>query len=275
MRTRRQDPEIDDVGNLLALQPSHNNIKSSITGSRAAHVPKEAASEAHRWPPFEPKCGYCTNQARELYIRLVHYKRPRRRTENGINDSDNSDCTTPSESLIANPDIQKPLYFWQLYSILGRQPIIDIIKDFYISIYHNPAGIYQNEEADRWFRNAFTSNCMITKSSGGAECCVEEAINTHASYWIDVFGGGDVFHGGECRLSFTHKYHATSQVMNEKGASIWMKHMMYAIHKNVDDLPEDPRIVPCILDFLKTKMKEFSEEYGWVFDERDFEFLRR
>ena len=33
----------------------------------------------------------------------------------------------------------------------------------------------------------------------------------------------------------------------------------------------DPRIVPCIMDFLKTKMTQYSEKYGWVLDESDFE----
>ena len=79
MRIRRHSPEIDDVGNLSALQPSQNDIKGSCAGSRVAHGPKEAAFAVHHWPRFEPKCGYCTNQARELYIRLVHNERLRRR----------------------------------------------------------------------------------------------------------------------------------------------------------------------------------------------------
>ena len=305
---------------------------------------------------FQPKCGYCTGQVRLEYIRQMHDRDydstldqnkkkmngsrwyTKKDDHSGTNDHDCSENTTtattidekkeeesddiPTESLIANPDITQPLYFWQLYSILGREPILNIIRDFYTSIHkgidtttsmNQHSNAEKDDEDEKWFRHAFTSSscCMLTTSSSSSgkeksseSSYIEQAIQAHASYWIDVFGGGDVFHGGEYRLEFTHKYYATPHVMNARGAKLWMKHMKRALRKNLhpdnhcsrketsprgpqhngihlvpsskfssgynDIIHHDPRILSCIMDFLRTKMKQFSVEYGWVLDESDF-----
>jgi len=40
-------------------------------------------------------------------------------------------CSSYSESLTAETDVTKPLYFWQLYSVIGENPIIAIVEKFY------------------------------------------------------------------------------------------------------------------------------------------------
>ena len=329
------------------------------------HFSTEKPTTATARVMFQPKCGYCTGQVRDQYIRQIqlhdnhhhhldqnkNMKEGRRNSKQDDHHSSWSEEMTPTltidekkeekeengiptESLIANPDVTQPLYFWQLYSILGREPILNIIRDFYTSINKgidittsiNPNNADNEEDDDeKWFRNAFKSSscCMLTSSSSSTKedsesTYLEGAIHAHASYWIDVFGGGDVFHGGEHRLEFTHKYYATSHVMNARGAKLWMKHMRYALRKNLvpdscsigyrtnsnniqssqrgegvhndlyilhqskhrseikdvgtstDIIHHDPRILPGIMDFLRTKMKHFSEEYCWILDESDF-----
>ena len=37
----------------------------------------------------------------------------------------------------------------------------------------------------------------------------------------------------------------------------------------------DPRIKPCLVDFLKTKIRKYAKAHGWKFDQRDFEWVNR
>jgi truncated hemoglobin YjbI len=237
-----------------------------------------------------PQCGYCTVESRRDYIRMRAAAAAAALQDNGDNKKHE-----PSTSMVADPDIHQPLYFWQLYSLLGREPIYEILTNFYTRIYQDM------KEENEWFRNAFTSNDSITwmtttsssntSSIDGSNSNLQRHILAHASYWIDAMGGGPVFHGGEYRLSFHHKHHA-AKVMNAQGAKRWMTHMKHALqyydssasnenssnsdtttttttrHRRLDD----PRVIPCIMEFLKTKMKKYADQYGWVLDERDFEW---
>lgn len=45
---------------------------------------------------------------------------------------------------------------------------------------------------------------------------VDHHIETQTAFWIDSFGGGRAYHGGDYRLNFHHEHNA-GQVMNAEG----------------------------------------------------------
>lgn len=59
--------------------------------------------------------------------------------------------------------------------------------------------------------------------------------------------------------------------MNAKGAKQWMHYMKKSLKKNAQQFENDPRILPCLLEFLKTKMQSYAAQHGWEFDASDFE----
>lgn len=187
--------------------------------------------------PFETSSGYTTEEGRLQYL-----------LEQGVT---KEKAETISKSLNADMDPSKPLYFWQLYSLIGHEPILEIVQDFYERVY--------GDDEEPWFRDAFSD------ISG-----IHHHVQTQALYWIDAFGGGKLYHGGSYRLNFHHHGNA-SQVMNAKGAKRWMYHMRSALESLTF---EDPRIMPCIVDFLRVKMKTYAKEHHWEFDESDFDFAK-
>lgn len=48
-------------------------------------------------------------------------------------------------SMTASSDVTKPIQFWQLYSVLGQDPIVQIVQRFYQSVF----------EQDDWFKSVF------------------------------------------------------------------------------------------------------------------------
>lgn len=102
--------------------------------------------------------------------------------EHGIDKDNAKNITT---SLTADMDTLKPLYYWQLYSIIGHEPILEIVQDFYERLY--------GDDQEPWFRDAFVQISDI-----------HHHVQTQALYWIDSFGGGKVYHGGNYRLNFHH-----------------------------------------------------------------------
>lgn len=143
--------------------------------------------------------------------------------------------------LVADPDPAKPLYFWQLFSILGAKRIVKVVRNFYTRV-------FADQEAD-WFRYAFA------RISG-----VEHHVNTQACFWIDAMGGGRYYHGGEYRLSIHHSHNAR-EVMNREGAVLWMKHMRLALEES--DLTEDPRVRTTIDEFLCVMLEKYANEFSF------------
>mmetsp|Transcript_11398 Transcript_11398/g.13783 ORF Transcript_11398/g.13783 Transcript_11398/m.13783 type:complete len:241 (+) Transcript_11398:81-803(+) len=187
--------------------------------------------------PFSPCRGYATLDSRSEY--LLH---------KGIDDSDAAGDI--SQSLTADTDVTKALYFWQLYSLIGDKPIIAIVEKFYERVYA--------DTEDTKFRHAFTRLASM-----------DHHIATQAAFWIDAMGGGRVYHGGRYRLEFHHRHNAR-EVMNAAGAKRWMYHMRKALDDYDFTQLNDPRIKTCILEFLKSKMMTYAYEFGWNFDESDF-----
>lgn len=188
--------------------------------------------------PFSGSEGYATAQGRKDWL-LAH----------GL--PANADV---SQSLQANLDQSQPLYYWQLFSLLGEAPIEDLVRRFYMRVY--------SDDEDLKFRDAFA------RISG-----IEHHISTQTAFWVDVMGGGAAYHGGDYRLQFHHSHNARS-VMNAGGAKRWMHHMGNTLCE-MKFSSVDVRIKPCLVDFLRTKVKKYAKQHHWTFDERDFEFAER
>lgn len=144
-------------------------------------------------------------------------------------------------SLSASNDMKKPIQFWQLYSVLGQDNIVSIVRNFY-------QRVFADEE---WFSSVF-------KRVGG----LNHHIGTQASMWIDVMGGGPHYHGGEFRLSFHHTHNA-HQLMDKKGAQRWAKLMVKALDDSTDHMANDPRVRPSINTFLSHFFGKYALEFNF------------
>lgn len=188
--------------------------------------------------PFAGRKGYSTTQTRKEYL---HF---------------HPELMDANESLDADMDTSKPLYFWQVHSIWGQKPFLDICTDFYNSVYDNIS-----EVEDIEFKQVFER--AASKS---------HHIRAQAAFWIDSMGGGRLYMGGNDRLTF-HHYHNAEELMNADGAKRWVRHMKGAIQKNHHHFQEDPRLLPCIVDFLETKMMAYADTHDWEFDKTDFQVV--
>ena len=188
--------------------------------------------------PYAASHGFTTLQARKHWM--------------AAHDKANVD-----ESLHANlDDPDSPLYFWQLYSLLGSDKIIGIVRAFYERVYA--------DDDEEWLRDAFIS----------IRPPLNHHVATQSAFWIDAFGGGRQYHGSEYRLSFHHSQQEVLRVMNARGAARWMHHMALALNVDTDFRHEDPRVKPCIVDFLETRMRKYALAHGWEFDPYDFDSLK-
>jgi truncated hemoglobin YjbI len=142
-------------------------------------------------------------------------------------------------SLNAPSDPTKPIQFWQLFSVLGQDEIVDIVADFYQRVF---------AEKD-WFKSVF-------ERVGG----VNHHVNTQASMWIDVMGGGAYYHGAEFRLNFHHTHNAM-QLMNDKGAEKWSQLMVEALDSSSRLMDDDPRIRVSINTFLAHFMTKYADDF--------------
>lgn len=212
----------------IAIKPTVKKmIDSSLLPIKQASIIK-----------FVPKCGYTTLQGRLDWIGA-----------HGITDPEK--IAEISVSFVADSNLENPIYFWQLYSLLGKSNIRALVSSFYQRVYA--------DVDEKWFKHAFS------RISG-----IEHHINTQTAFWIDSMGGGESYHGADFRLNFHHQHNAV-EVMNARGATRWMFHMRLALtsHATTFDII-DKRIVPCIMDFLRTKMLKYADIHSWKFDEADF-----
>jgi truncated hemoglobin YjbI len=206
--------------------------------------------------PFDPSAGFATVDARNEYLKyfrdgsISSFKGDEVDVDN--DNHCNNDDMVVSESLQADPDTTQPLYFWQLFSLIGHGVAMQILTLFY-------EGIFADSK-NPWFRDVFVNIGDIR----------HHALR-QANYWNDAMGGGPSYYGVHNRLDFHHFRHAMS-LMNARGSKRWMYHMRAALI--AVDLSEyqDPRIKPCVMAFLKIKMKAYSceFEFEFEFDETDF-----
>ncbi|AXI47696.1 hypothetical protein C1J03_17795 [Sulfitobacter sp. SK012] len=149
-------------------------------------------------------------------------------------------------SLTAPSDASKPIQFWQLYSVLGQDPIVRIVQNFYERVFADEA----------WFTSVF-------ERVGG----IGHHINTQASMWVDVMGGGPYYHGAEFRLNFHHTHNAM-QLMNDKGAERWTSLMLETLDASSDLMTDDPRVRTSINTFLAHFVAKYADDFA--FENRSF-----
>ncbi len=152
---------------------------------------------------------------------------------------DRADRMDQIVSLNAPMDPANPIQFWQLFSVLGQDPIVEIVARFYERVFADEA----------WFTSVFAR-------VGG----IGHHINTQASMWVDVMGGGPYYQGADFRLNFHHTHNAM-ELMNEKGAARWAQLMLETIDESAQFMPGDVRIRPSINTFLTHFMGKYATEF--------------
>ena len=186
---------------------------------------------------FEPIKGNLTNKIKYEYLNL--YIKQNKLSENIF---DNEEIT----SLYASTDLNKTLYFWQIYSIIGPEPIHKLITLFYTSIYESTTNLLFKEE-------------FIELGS------LEHHINKQTEFWLDIMGGGPLYKSNIKKLHMKHKL--VQNIMTEKGANIWMSFMINSINTIKEDLYTDRRIIPCLINFLNFFMLKYGREFDFNFYE--------
>jgi len=185
---------------------------------------------AFNYPTYETASGYMTGSIRTKYI----------------------DSAIKSELLPAhahqvsaivslnapdNPD--KPIQFWQLYSVLGSDRIYNIVSRFYDKVFVD----------EPWFTSVFERVASKPRH-----------IMTQSSMWMDVMGGGHQYHGAEFRLNFHHTHNAM-ELMNARGAKRWVELMNATLDDHGLDLTSDTRVRTAINTFLSYFMAKYAEDF--------------
>ncbi|MBC7283193.1 MAG: hypothetical protein H5U12_17370 [Hoeflea sp.] len=145
-------------------------------------------------------------------------------------------------SLDAPNDPGKPIQVWQLFSVLGPDRIVAIVRNFY-------ERVFADEE---WFTSPFARVGPL-----------DHHVMTQASMWVDVMGGGPAYHGGDFRLNFHHTHNAI-QVMNDKGAKRWTELMVAALDASSAHMTDDPRVRPALNTFLTYFMGKYAQEFAFA-----------
>ena len=184
------------------------------------------------YPKHPTRPGYMTDRIQRDYIAAAIAK--------GVLPKD-AHRMAQIVSLDAPNDPGKPIQFWQLYSVLGQDPIVAIVSDFYRRVFAD----------EDWFTSVFAR-------VGG----IGHHVNTQAAMWIDVMGGGPYYHGAEFRLSFHHTHNAI-QLMTDKGAERWTKLMLATLDASARHMTDDPRVRPSINTFLTHFMGKYAQEFSF------------
>jgi truncated hemoglobin YjbI len=144
-------------------------------------------------------------------------------------------------SLSAPNNETTPIQFWQLFSILGPDRIVAIVEGFYQRVFAD----------EDWFTSVFAR-------VGG----VNHHINTQASMWADVMGGGPYYHGAEFRLEFHHTHNA-HQLMTAEGAKRWVSLMVQTLDASDVQMLDDPRVRLSLNTFLSHFLSKYAEDFAF------------
>ena len=210
---------------------------------------------------FKPLVGNLTNKIRDEYLELcVKQKKISPEIYNNdkikkiiykdyyIKEKETSKIFENNEitGLCASSDLSKTLYFWQIYSIIGPEPIKKLITVFYTSIF--------NSTTDLWFKEEFEDLGPL-----------QHHIDRQTEFWLDVMGGGPLYKANMTKLNMKHKL--VKNIMTEKGANMWLHYMINSINTIKEDLCIDRRIIPCMIDFLNFFMLKYAHEFDFTFYE--------
>jgi truncated hemoglobin YjbI len=190
---------------------------------------------------YPSSAGYMTLSAQKKFIR--------REIESG-NMPQASFRVPQIVSLDASSNPDDPLYFWQLYSVLGTAPVLRIVKKFYERVF---------EDTEMGFRSVFSSLAPL-----------DHHVRAQAAMWIDCFAGGRYYHGGQYRLEFHHEHNA-QEIMTQEGAERWTSHMVRVLDEEDDALRAcDPRARSAINSFLEYFMSKYAGQFA--FDSSNLSF---
>ena len=184
------------------------------------------------YPNFKTQHGYMTKTAQTAFVGNA--------MDVGLLPPDTmrrADLVT----LKAPNDPSQPIQFWQLFSVLGPDPIVAIVKGFYERVFAD----------EPWFTSVF-------ERVGG----VEHHTMTQASMWADVMGGGPYYHGADFRLSFHHTHNAIA-LMNDGGAERWVKLMNATLDATGVHMTDDPRVRIAINTFLMHFLGKYAQEFNF------------
>ena len=187
----------------------------------------------YSYPAFPTRHGYMTEKVQRDYIISAIAR--------GLLPED-AHRMAQILSLEASNDISKPIQFWQLFSVLGPDRIVRIVENFYTRVFAD----------EDWFVSVFAR-------VGG----VNHHINTQASMWADVMGGGPYYHGADFRLSFHHTHNAI-QLMNQRGAERWTALMVKTLEDCEAQMTDDPRVRPALNTFLDHFMGKYAQEFAFA-----------
>eukprot|EP00286_Rhodomonas_abbreviata_P001918 CAMPEP_0181291340 /NCGR_PEP_ID=MMETSP1101-20121128/1913_1 /TAXON_ID=46948 /ORGANISM="Rhodomonas abbreviata, Strain Caron Lab Isolate" /LENGTH=479 /DNA_ID=CAMNT_0023395721 /DNA_START=150 /DNA_END=1589 /DNA_ORIENTATION=+ len=227
-----------DLANSLSSPPLTSTTSTS-DASTSSTSDKEAVQSKSQEPEFKgpkPKyakhccAGWTTEEARKFWF-----------MKQGRTEEEATKAATTGMSLLASSDPNEPIYYWQLYSVMGPERIEMLCRTFYEYIWNDDNPI---------LRVVFQ---RLPGRSG-----LDHHVRAQKSYWIDAFGGGKTYPGGFQRVEFHHRYGA-SEIMNAEGAARWAYHMNKALQ--VCDLTDDPRVKVCLCDFLKLHMDKYGEKF--------------
>ena len=181
-------------------------------------------------PRYQAENGYLTQATRKSYIK--------RAVEAGLLPP-HARRMEKITSLQASHDPQVAIQFWQLFSVLGPEPIVGIVAEFYQRVFDD----------EPWFTSVFARVGNLNHH-----------ISTQASMWLDVMGGGPYYHGAEFRLNFHHT-HNTHSLMNEKGAHRWVALMIDALEASAPLIGEDPRVRVSLNTFLAHFFAKYAQDF--------------
>ncbi len=182
------------------------------------------------YPNYPVSNGYLTEKIRLQYIRSAISRKLL---------PENAHRIQQIIALEAPNEIGKPIQFWQLFSVLGTERIINIVRSFYQRVYAD----------EPWFKSVFE------RVSG-----IDHHIGTQSAMWVDVMGGGLTYHGGEYRLNFHHTHNAI-ELLNDRGAQRWLELMVKTLNDASIDLTNDPRVRPALNTFLNYFMGKYAHDF--------------
>ena len=191
---------------------------------------KECPLSSTNAPRYQAENGYLTQTTRKSYIKRAVEARllpPHARRMEQIT------------SLQASQDPQMPIQFWQLFSVLGPEPIVGIVADFYQRVFDD----------EPWFTSVFARVGNLNHH-----------ISTQASMWLDVMGGGPYYHGAEFRLNFHHTHNALS-LMNEEGARRWVTLMVASLEASKPLMGDDPRVRASLNTFFAHFFAKYAQDF--------------
>lgn len=155
-------------------------------------------------------------------------------------------------SLHASRDQEDRLFFWQLYDLMGRDPVFSLVTNFYDRT-------FDDSEAP-WFRDIFVA--LASK---------KYHIFMQTTMYLDCFGSGPLYSGGEQRMNVHHEMTRAKEIMTKDGAERWCHNMRHALEDEAQKLNEiDPRIRGTIAEFLTYFMCKYAGTFK--FEEADINF---